>query len=147
MAVDTRYFFYGCVPASLFEDHFYRFGFVKRCEKQAFLQAGAYHLEAELWVSSHAGASHPYGVTLGSGLARWSWCRTKRLACVREAWCGANCPSQVHQSIVEFSVWLLRCAHPPCVSVKCVCAALMSTGCELVIVFCHRPRAVRYSYL
>lgn len=91
---------YACVPAFLCEDHFHRFRFVKRYEKQAFSQAVFLPSAGWLWASSHAGASHPYHVTLGSGLASVSWRRTKCLVCVQEAWCGANCPSQVHQSIV-----------------------------------------------
>ncbi|MEQ2296603.1 hypothetical protein AMECASPLE_026400 [Ameca splendens] len=40
-------------------------------------------------------------VTLEPGLwERVSRLRTKCCACVRDVWCGANCPSHVHQSIV-----------------------------------------------
>lgn len=92
-----------CLCVSLCEYHFHRFRFVKRSEKHAFSQAVVFTI-CRLWASSQAGASHPFHVTLGSGLASVSWRGTKCLACVYEAWCGANCPSQVHQSIVGSAV-------------------------------------------
>lgn len=108
---------YACVVA--FRDAsiiFTGFYFVRSSEKQAFLQAVFFFFSpsaGRLWASSHVdAASHPYRVTLGSGLASVSWRRTKCLACVQEAWCGANCPSKVRRSTVgphcvrTFCVWL-----------------------------------------
>lgn len=65
-----------------------------------FCSLSFYHLQAgRLWASSQAGASHPFHVTPGSGVVSVSRRGTKCLARVHKASCGANCPSQIHQSI------------------------------------------------
>ena len=70
-------------------------------EKHAFLQGVFSPSAGWLWASTQAGASHPFHVTLGSGLESVSWCGTKCLACEStERGYGANCPSQVHRSSV-----------------------------------------------
>lgn len=81
--------------------HFHRFHYVKRGGKTPFLQGVFSPSAGWLWASAQAGASHPFHVTLGSGLESVSWCGTKCLACEStERGYGANCPSQVHQSSV-----------------------------------------------
>lgn len=139
-----------CRGVSRREHHFHRFfTLCEALKNKPFAGCLFFSPSAgRLWASSHVdAASHPYRVTLGSGLASMSWRRTKCLACVQEAWCGANCPSEVRRSTVgpqcrrTFCVWsIFASASFECVYVwKDEWAVLMFTGCEIAVVFSSRP--------